>query len=226
MQRTREFMKWITSANVACGGHAGDAGSMRECVRLAKEFNVNLGAHPGPWNRANMGRREFAVTTIDLKALLLEQVGALQRIADKEASAVHHIKLHGALYHAVEQSEELAESYVEFVRDNWKNTRIVAFAGGRVVQSAKERAIPVWEEAFADRGYQRSGGLVPRGETGAMLEDVDVIINRVRRLGSDQEISSHCGSAIGIRCDTVCVHSDSQNALEIVRGVSELLRKS
>ena len=225
LQRTRDLMQWISSANVACGGHAGDADSMRECVRLAQAFDVNLGAHPGPWSRADKGRGEFTITTIDLKSLLLEQVGALQRIAAEEVSEVHHIKLHGALYHAVEQRQELAEAYVEFVGDNWKSTRIIAFAAGRVARFARETGVPVWEEAFADRGYLKSGDLVPRHEVGAVLEDVELIANRVRRLGAGNEILSQCGAELKIQCDTVCVHSDSPNALEIVQRLSRQLQQ-
>ena len=113
--RTRALMRWITSANVACGGHAGDAKSMQRCVRLAKQCGVRLGAHPGPWSRGDFGRSAIQITPEEFELLLLQQVGALERVARANGARLHHIKLHGALYHASEAQTEIGECYVKSV---------------------------------------------------------------------------------------------------------------
>src|SRR5437867_5375494 len=114
-------MRRITSANVACGGHAGDAATMRACARLAKRFGVRLGAHPGPWSRDDMGRGTIELRPDELELLLLHQVGALEAIARAERVKLHHIKLHGALYHASEAVEQLGRCYAAAVARWWPN---------------------------------------------------------------------------------------------------------
>src|SRR4030095_5379345 len=110
--RTRALMRWITSANVACGGHAGDVRSMSVCVRLCKEFGVLLGAHPGAWSRTDFGRGTVQIEPVELELLLLHQISALERIATQHGVHLHHIKLHGALYHATENDVPLARRYI------------------------------------------------------------------------------------------------------------------
>src|SRR5262245_44340148 len=132
--RTRALMRWITSANVACGGHAGDTQLMTACVRLARRYGVRLGAHPGPWDRANRGRSRVEISPDELELLLIHQVGALEKIAHAKAAKLHHVKLHGGLYHAVESSETLAKHYVTTVKHWWPGVKIYACAGGRVAR--------------------------------------------------------------------------------------------
>src|SRR5436309_15056078 len=117
--RTRALMRWITSANVACGGHAGDLQTMERCVRLARQFKVRLGAHPGPWSRTDLGRGVVRVTPGELELLLIHQVSALDTVARRKGMTLHHIKLHGALYHATETNETLARRYVATVKRWW-----------------------------------------------------------------------------------------------------------
>jgi UPF0271 protein len=221
--RTRELMRWITSANVACGGHAGDSTSMRDCVRLTQEFGVNLGAHPGPWSRADKGRGAITLTKDGLESLLVEQVAALQDIAAAEGSTIHHIKLHGALYHAVERKDELADAYVKLVHRQWPGVHIIALSGGQVVGAANKNNVPVWREVFADRAYQSNGRLVPRDQPNAVLTDTRTIVGRVKAVTSTRHLRSLDGEVFHFECDTVCVHSDSPNAVEVVRELSRIL---
>jgi UPF0271 protein len=223
---TRALMQWITSANIACGGHAGDENSMRHCVQLAEEHGVNIGAHPGPADRTGKGRAELSLNADDLDSLVRPQVEALDSAVKSHGGALHHIKLHGALYHATESDEQLAAAYVELVRTNWPGTRVIAFAGGLVTRAAKSADVPFWEEAFADRAYQLDRRLVPRTEMGAVLSNVEEIIERVSRLISHQELPTHCGSSVHVDCDTLCVHSDSPNSVEVATQLSLLLGHS
>lgn len=222
--RTRALMRWISSANVACGGHAGDVRSMRACVRLAKQSGVKLGAHPGPWTRADRGRGLVRIAADELELLLLQQVGALEKIATSERVRLNHIKLHGALYHAVEADAGLARAYVRCVAKHWSRLKIYALAGGRVVPEAKGRGVPCLEEGFADRAYMADGRLVPRTEPGAVLSNVSQSVLRVGDLLAGRGLTARDGRRLALRIETVCVHSDSPQALRLVRALAALIR--
>lgn len=224
LARTRALMRWITSANIACGGHAGDARSMSACVRLAKQFEVNLGAHPGPWSRADLGRGSIHITPDEFELLLLQQVGALDKIASSEGVRLHHIKLHGALYHAAEQDVKLARRYAQTVARHWPKALIYGFTRGHVLPAAGAAGLRGMAEGFADRAYEISGQLVPRNEPGAVLSDVAQIVARVRDLLAGRGFLAINRHRLPLRIDTVCVHADSPNALQLVRALARLLR--
>lgn len=223
LARTRALLRWVTSANVACGGHAGDARTMRACVRLARQFGVRLGAHPGPWSRSDQGRGVVRLTPAELGLLLLHQVGALENIACAEGVKLHHIKLHGALYHASDADERLARQYVAAVRRWWPAAIIYARAGGRVVRAARREGVRVWEEAFADRGYRADGTLVPRREPNALLTRTADVRERLIRLREHGEIIAVSGEPIKLRAQTLCVHSDTPRAVALVRAIANAL---
>jgi len=218
--RTRALMRWITSANIACGGHAGDARSMRDCVRLAQEFKVNVGAHPGHWSRADLGRGELGMTPDELELLLLQQVGALEKIAISEGARLHHLKLHGALYHAVEADAKLARRYAEVVARYWPTAMVYGFASGRVLPAVRKIGMRCCAEGFADRAYQTDGRLVPRTEPGAVLTRVADSVARLRDLLAGRGIRTVDGQWLKLRIDTLCVHADSPHALRRVRVLS------
>lgn len=227
--RTRALMRWITSANVACGGHAGDAQLMEACVRLASAGGVRLGAHPGPWARSDFGRSAVSVTPDELELLLLQQVGALERIARAHRVRLHHIKLHGALYHATEADEALARRYLRVVRRWWPRCVVYARAGGLVARLARDipsdDRVTVWPEAFADRGYRDDGTLVPRGEPGALLETAGEVRARGQLLAAMGAVESVHGCRLKLQPRTVCVHSDSADAARRLRQLSELFKR-
>jgi UPF0271 protein len=217
--RTRALMRWITSANVACGGHAGDLGSMTQCVRLCQEFGVRLGAHPGTWSRVDFGRGECEIPAAKFEMLLLHQISALEHLAKTQGVPLHHIKLHGALYHAAEREEPLARAYLETIRRFWPRAKIFARACGRIVQMAPRYGLVAWEEAFADRAYRDDGMLVPRTEPGAVLTDLKAVVGRVKDLRSGRGILSESGLRLALRPQTLCIHSDTPNALAMARAV-------
>lgn len=213
LSRTRGLMQWITSANVACGGHAGNVQTMETCVRLAIASGVNVGAHPGSLDRAGFGRSGSTITGAALKLLLLHQVGALERIAHAEGCRMHHVKLHGFLYHASDADESLGKAYVASVARWWPEARIYARAGGTVSEMAREAGLLVWEEAFLDRGYSNDGTLVPRTATGALLLDLGGMRERLRAIVSDHRVRAVSGEAVPIRPQTVCIHGDAPRAI-------------
>jgi len=222
--RTRALMRAITSANVACGGHAGTETSMRLCVRLAKQCSVRLGAHPGAPGTKDFGRGGVKVTPDELESWLLEQVGSLQRVAREQGVRLHHIKLHGALYHASEADANVAHRYVEVVAEHWPRVKIFAQAGGRVATLAERTGVGVWGEAFLDRGYRDDGTLVLRAEPGALLTTIKEVIARAERLQAKGEVLSVSGKVLRLRPQTLCIHSDTPDAVRLAGAVANLAR--
>jgi 5-oxoprolinase (ATP-hydrolysing) subunit A len=221
--RTRALMRWITSANVACGGHAGSLKTMEVCIRWAKRYHVCLGAHPGPWSRTDFGRGAVTLSPDALELLLLQQVGALERLARWHHVRLHHIKLHGALYHATENNPALAQRYVRVIKTWWPAVKIYALAHGRVVGLAKRLGLSVWEEAFLDRAYQSDGSLVPRSQPNSMLVTGTQIAERVRSLVTQHEIKTLSGQRLRLCPQTLCLHSDTARAPYLAKKVAQLL---
>ena len=211
--RTEALMRVITSANVACGGHAGDVAGMERCVELAKKNKVRLGAHPGAVDAAGFGRGDLRITAAELELRLLQQVGALAQIAHVHRVRLHHIKLHGALYHATERDKRLAGAYIEIVRRRWPNAVIYAWAGGTVAKLAKSM---VWGEAFLDRNYLGNGKLVPRSGTHALLQSGREVRERLEQLARGTVVSV-AGNVIRVHPRTICVHGDTPRAVAFAR---------
>lgn len=201
--RTRALMRVVDLANIACGGHAGTIATMTRAVRLAKEHGVRIGAHPGL--SADFGRGAVELTPEALALLVLQQTAALETLAESEGATLHHIKLHGALYHATENSPAMARAYVDAARTFFPRLKIVALAGGRVARLAGGCALA---EVFAERGYRPDGALIPRGEPGDLIRDPGEVVRRLPAL----------------RGDTICIHADSPNAVRIARAVATALR--
>lgn len=199
--RTRALMRLIDLANVACGGHAGTARTMARCVRLAREFGVKLGAHPGL--ETDFGRGVADISPSALERLVRDQIETLAAFGEP----LHHVKLHGALYHATEASPGLARRYVAVIEKHFPGLRIVVLAGGRVARLAGSRALA---EVFAERGYRADGTLIPRGSPGALIHDPREVVRRLSALSGD----------------TVCIHADSPNAVKIARAVRTALRQA
>lgn len=221
--RTALWMLWITSANVACGGHAGNVVSMRASVRLAQRHGVRLGAHPGLADREHFGRAEVKLSADDLEALLLQQVSALERIARDAGGRLHHIKLHGALYHAYDRSAPLARRYVETAKRWWPRCLLYVRAGGLVERTAREAGVKTWGELFADRAYRDNGQLVPRGEPGALLKDLSEIRDRMETFLRSGRVRTQSGAWIKLAAQTICVHSDTPGGTRIGRLLAGII---
>lgn len=214
--KTRRLLRWVTSANIACGGHAGDARTLRAVLRLCRECGVHPGAHPGFADRTHFGREELPISAGGLEELLEGQVGDFVRMAEAEKMAVAHVKLHGALYHVVERSQRLAAAYVEFMKTRLPQARIFCAPAGAVIDAAKARNLEAWGEFFADRGYLPTGRLIPRNRPGAVISDLEAI--RLR-LAAFLQLGTLPASKIP--CRTICVHSDSPGAVRIARLIAE-----
>ena len=221
--RVRALMKWITSANVACGGHAGSVRSMEYCVRQTRGWEVRLGAHPGFFDRENFGRKEQVIRPAELELLLVQQIGALEKIAKAGNMNLHHVKLHGALYHLVESDSGLATVYVETVERFWPKAKIFASPMGCVKGAAEGSDVTIWEEAFADRAYMDDGNLVPRTVAGGVIGDPEEVVERLRSMLVSGNMKTFSGDVIPMSPRTVCVHSDTPEAPLIAKAISTKL---
>jgi 5-oxoprolinase (ATP-hydrolysing) subunit A len=226
IERTHRLLRWVSSANIACGGHAGTVRTMRSCLQLCVELGVNAGAHPGFVDPDGFGRKETAITPSDLKSLIESQVGSLVLLADEEKISISHVKLHGALYHVVERDPRLSEVYVGFVKGHFPGMRIFASPNGLVIPTAARLGVEAWGEIFSDRAYTADGDLVPRGQSGAVLEDIEEIRARTNEFLSTGRLRLNSGKTIKVAARTICVHADSPGALRIARLLAGLCFKS
>jgi UPF0271 protein len=213
----------VTSANVACGAHAGDARSMRATVTLALRYGVAVGAHPGFSDRAGFGRRPQHLNANEIRELLLPQLVALDAIARAEGTTLHHVKPHGALYNQAETDGTLAASIVAAVREFDPSLRFVGRAGSEMEQVARSTGHPFTAEAFADRRYRADGTLQPRSEPGAVLTDPEEVARQVRGLVTEGEVFASDGSRVAVSFGTLCVHGDTPGAATLARRVRQEL---
>ena len=220
--RTRALLRQITSANVACGGHAGDALTMERVVVEAKALAVRLGAHPGV--AGAFGRVDVVLSPRQLQTLVLQQVGALDLLARWHGSELHHIKLHGALYHAVENDDTLGRAYVDAVARWFPKVKIYARAGGRVLTLAAKAGVSAWAEGFIDRAYCANGQLVPRNQSGALLTRTREITERLREWRQTGGWKSLEGSWVAVPARTLCLHGDTPGAVALARTIRKSLR--
>ncbi|MGJ8654235.1 MAG: 5-oxoprolinase subunit PxpA [Opitutaceae bacterium] len=217
-EQTEALLALVDAANVCCGVHAGSIEKTRETLLLAKAAGVLVGAHPGM--SATGGRGEVAISAASFRSLLVEQLGAFLEVAESESVPVRYVKLHGSLYHAVEQDVELLNVYLDTVAAQASDLGVFGLAGGACVSAARARDLKVWEEAFADRGYREDGSLVPRNEPEALLP-LSVACQRFAQWKSSGLMAAVRGESFALKADTFCVHSDSPDALELLRDLSE-----
>lgn len=209
-KRTAALMRRISSANIACGGHAGDVDSMRATVRLALDHGVHIGAHPGLCDPENFGRRELPISVAEFRTLLLQQVSALERIVRDAGAKLHHIKLHGALYHMVESQASLRRAYLETVREFWPVAIIFSLAGGSVAHAAARLNLRCWGEGFLDRSYDDATHLTPRDQVGSVLSKRE-FLQRIESLVRTGEVLTKTG-LVNLAAQTWCIHSDHPRA--------------
>jgi UPF0271 protein len=203
----------ITSANVACGYHAGDAAVMKKTVALCKKYGVHIGAHPGLPDLQGFGRRAMKISPDEAKAYVQYQLGALQAFCRAAGVPLCHVKPHGALYNMAAKDEALAMAIAEGICEVDPALTLLALSGSKMLEAAKSLSLPCASEVFADRAYLPDGSLVPRGRPGAMILDEDEAVARVVKMVREGTVTALDGSEIPIRADSVCIHGDGLKAL-------------
>ncbi|MFI6372926.1 LamB/YcsF family protein [Streptomyces sp. NPDC050546] len=216
----------VTSANVACGFHAGDAATMRRVCELAAERGVRIGAQVSYRDLAGFGRRAMDVPPAELAAEVAYQIGALEVFARAAGSRVAYVKPHGALYNRVVHDEEQAAAVVEGILLADAALPVLGLPGSRLLDLAGKAGLPVVTEAFADRAYTDAGTLVPRTRDGAVVTDPEAVVERSLDLARSGEVSSRSGTRIEVRARSLCLHGDTPGAVELARRVRERLETS
>jgi UPF0271 protein len=217
-------LPYVTSANVACGMHAGDPNVMDETVDLALSRGIRVGAHPGYPDRANFGRVTVEMAADGIENLVVYQVAALEGFVRSRGARLTHVKPHGALYHNGGEFPDVARAIADGVRRVGTHLVLVGAAGSMLIGAGREAGLTVAEEAFADRRYRADGTLVPRGEPGALVTDPDEAAEQAVRLAQDRMAIANDGSRIEVRADTICLHGDTPGAADIARRIHERFR--
>jgi UPF0271 protein len=218
------LMPHITSANIACGFHAGDPGVMRATVSLAREHGVAVGAHPGFQDLQGFGRREISASAREIEDLVAYQIGALAAVAAVEGVALQHVKPHGALFNMAARDSTVAEAIARAVAAVDRSLILFGLSGSRLTAAGKQCGLRTASEVFADRGYQADGSLVPRARPGSVIHDPDVVVARAAKMVLDGFVAAVDGMKVHLEVDTICVHGDTPGAAELAAGVRAALQ--
>jgi UPF0271 protein len=222
-------MPHITSANIACGWHAGDPVVMNTTVKLAAEHGIKCGAHPGYPDLLGFGRREMNVNNEDLKWYLLYQIGALQAFCRAHNTTLHHVKPHGSLYLKAAQNEEMTTAIVQAISQLDRNLVYVTLAGEKgkkMARIAEDHGLRVAMEAFPDRAYTDDGALAPRSMSGAVITEPEEVLRRAVKMAKEKCIETINGNVIELEAHTLCVHGDNPHAVEMVREIRGALKEN
>lgn len=211
----------ITSANIACGFHAGDSELMADTLELCYENLVCAGAHPGYPDKENFGRTNMNATPKQVYDFTLYQLGAISALASVNGIRLSHIKPHGAMYNMAAKSRELSDAIVKAIADFDDELILLALSGSEMINSAKENGIKYACEVFADRAYEADGTLRPRSLEGAMIEDENEAIARVIRMIKEGKVTAYTGEDVDIEAHSVCVHGDGAKALDFVKALND-----
>jgi UPF0271 protein len=214
-----DMMASITSANIACGFHAGDPAVMRRTVRLAHAAGVAVGAHPGLADLGGFGRREMRVSPQEVEDMVLYQVGALAAIASSEGATLRHVKAHGALYNMAAVKRELATAIARAVRDVDRELVLFGLPDSFLISEGEAAGLTTASEAFADRNYMSDGSLVSRRRADAHVHDAGEAVKRAIRMIREGTVRSVDGIDLSMRVDTICIHGDGPHAVEFARAL-------
>ena len=218
-------MPYLSSANIACGFHGGDPATIRRTVALAVEHGVAIGAHPSLPDLQGFGRRAMKITPQDMYDLVVYQAGAVEAFARAAGSRLHHVKCHGALYNMAANDEALSEAMVRAVHDLGSDVVLYALSESLNFKLAKQRGIPVAGEVFADRGYADDGTLAPRGEPGAMIEDLERSVQQALAMVEEGYVTSLSGKRVPVAADTLCLHGDQPGAVKFASRIKNVFEE-
>lgn len=221
-----ELMKYISSANIACGYHAGDSDTMHRTVRLAIENNVAIGAHPGYYDKTNFGRVAMKLTAEESYRLVFDQLALMQSVCESHGTRIRHVKPHGALYNQAAKDRSLARSIADAVAQFDRKLVLYGLAGSFLITEAESAGLVTCSEVFADRTYHADGSLTPRSESGALITDREAAIAQVLAMVKCQNVTALSGETIPITAQTVCVHGDGETAPQLAKAIREALEQN
>ena len=226
-QLTNELniLNYISSCSIACGGHVGDFNSIKTIIEACKKHSIAIGPHPSYPDKEGFGRRMIDIESKDLENSIRDQINLFLKVADSLSMPVRHVKLHGRLYNEVSKSEVLSSLFVNLI-DSFKcDLSVIGPAESLLGQMLEDEDIPFIPEAFIDRTYKEDLTLVDRSEEGSVLISVEEQINQARSIVCDEKIMSNNNKILNLKAETLCIHGDSPNSLEVAEALTNMLKK-
>ncbi|MBA4744042.1 MAG: 5-oxoprolinase subunit PxpA [Muricauda sp.] len=221
-----DIFPYISSCNIACGGHAGNQETMLKVASLAKEHHLKVGSHPSYPDKANFGREVMDISNQDLIQSIRKQLAAFDEVLEQEQITLHHIKAHGALYNQTAKDKNLAKIYLEAIIDYREKAILYVPFGSVMAKMAMEKGFKVWFEAFADRNYNSDLSLVPRKQENALIEEPEAVLHHILPIIKKGRVLSVDGESKEIQANTLCIHGDTVSALKILMYLSTALAKN
>ena len=221
-----EIMPFISSANIACGGHAGDEATIRKTIALAIKHNVAIGAHPSYPDREGFGRREMKLPLEEIFELVIEQISLVKFIAEDMGAKLHHVKPHGALYNAAAKDPILSQTIAKAIQFVDKKLLVYGLPNSCSEKAALDCRLEFYGEFFSDRTYTDDGSLTPRTEINALVNSADAALNQVLNVIIEGNVKSISGKIIPLKADTICIHGDGIHAVEFAKTIREGLEKN
>jgi UPF0271 protein len=219
------IMPYISSANIACGYHAGDELSMWDTIEMALHYKVNIGAHVSFLDKENFGRSEMKLSNEEVYELVTQQLIILNDMAGIFNTTMTHVKPHGALYNMSAKNAALAKSIASAVKDFDKELLLFGLSGSHSIKEAEKIGLKTMNEVFADRSYQDDGSLTPRAQAGALIEDTVIVVNQVLQMINQQSVTTQHHKTILVKTDTVCIHGDGKNAAAFAKAIHEAMMR-
>ena len=223
MPTDEAIMPFITSANIACGYHAGDETTMQQTIDLAIKYKVAIGAHPGFDDKANFGRTEMQLTSTEIYQLVFKQVQALRNMCVESKVSLHHVKPHGALYNMAAKNTEMATAIAHSVADIDPRLILYGLSGSQLIAQAKAVGLRTASEVFADRTYQNNGSLTPRSQSNALIINMQQSLEQVLQMIQHNTVTSVAFVSIPIQADTICLHGDGDHKVEFAKAIHQTL---
>ena len=215
------IMPLINSCNIACGGHAGDNGSMIECVEISIKNNVKIGAHPSYPDKINFGRKKIDISPSELSYSIISQIESLEAIADSYGLELNHIKAHGALYNQMIIDAELSNFYLDTIKDFKNKCSLYIPYKSEIEKIALKKGFSIIYEVFGDRNYNDDLSLVSRNNENALITDPESVVNHIKTIKETETVKTINGNYKKIKFDTICIHSDTNNSIEILKKINQ-----
>lgn len=219
------IMPFISSANIACGYHAGNGESMNETILLAKKYSVAVGAHPSFSDKKNFGRSEMYLSLSEIYTLVQQQLNILNEIAQAHQVTLHHVKPHGALYNMAAKDAAIANAIAIAIKEFDAGLVLFGLSESHSVKEAQRIGLKTKNEAFADRSYQDDGSLTPRSQPNALIGDTNLVVKQVQQMIRSKTVTSVTGKIIPIIAETICLHGDGEHAVAFAKAINEAVKK-
>ena len=225
MDTDAQIMPYISSANIACGGHAGDPETMQKTIQLALQHQVAIGAHPSYLDRENFGRKEITLPIEEIIEQVQMQIFTIKELAQREGAVLHHIKPHGALYNTAARDAHVALAIVHAIKSVAPSCKVVGLPASIFEEVCMNEGLTFYAEGFADRTYTKEGKLTPRTEPNAMIHSTEAAVEQVIQMIERKQVKSTQGNWLNMPVQTICIHGDGANAIAFAKAIHRALKE-